>query len=479
MIHHAMKTQKHEPSVTAPVLQPLKSVAQLRIQAQGALLSLAPHKIRYNELIAEGINPVILRRLYEEVGIRVTPPTDQSPSVPEEIPATASVTGKALEVRKSAVAKTANEEKSTGKSELPVSQPSAPSAAAPPKPDKPLERKELIARMLAEKAAKTTSKDTSPTGSAKSSPTAPINEIRPTQKAPAIKEKSKAQTELARQRIEELKRQSLLKAQQSAQANPAPMQLESPSPAIQHPLPLRPPVPGSQSIATLPGLVMTGSEQEGKETSASEPDLAIALGSASTPQTNQRKRPRASDFDEPVAPPRKNFNPTANRFNPADKLIIAISDDESLYGDDEGDNMDLDSSSEQDAVPIVTSAIVKPPAQSHSTQSPVVRPSTSTPNAPSSLSDQGDIRIKDMEIQAMRRKIAELELRRKSKLAASRTQSPRTVDESGASSSGGPSSAAAATSEEGKPPFFHRCDSPKSTFSSEICTVQLTNSQIL
>ncbi|KAJ5146099.1 uncharacterized protein N7515_000663 [Penicillium bovifimosum] len=448
IIAQAAKPQKHEPSKTAPDSQPPKSVAQLRIQAQGALLSLAPHKIRYNELIAEGINPVVLRRLYEEVGIKVTPPSDQGPSVLEDPPARASVTGKPLDVNKPVVAEIANDEKEViRKSELPVSQPSAPSSAASPKPDKPLERKELIARMLAAKAAKT-SKDASPTASAKSSRTAPTNEPRPTQKVPAIKEKSKAQTELARQRIEELKRQSLLKAQQSAQGTLAPLQLESPAPAIQHPLPLRPPVPGSQPVATLPGLVMTGSEQDGKDSSASEPGPAIALGPASTSQANQRKRPRASDFDEPAAPPRHNFNPTANRFNPADKLIIAISDDESLYGDDEGDNMDLDSSSEQDAAPIVTSTIAKPPAQIQSTQSPVPRLSTSTPNAPSSLSDQADIRIKDMEIQAMRRKIAELELRRKSKLAASRTQSPRTVDDSGSSSSGGPSSAAATTSEE-------------------------------
>ncbi|KAJ5562697.1 hypothetical protein N7535_002858 [Penicillium sp. DV-2018c] len=448
MIHQATKDQKNESSKTAQDPHPQKSVAQLRIQAQGALLSLAPHKIRYNELVAEGINPVILRRLYEEVGIKVTPPPDQGPSVLEAPPAVTSITGKPLEVKKSAVADIANDEKEGArKPELPVSQPSAPSAAAPSKPDKPLERKELIARMLAEKAAKT-SKDTSPTGSANPPSTAPVNEPRPTQRAAANKEKNKAQTELARQRIEELKRQSLLKAQQSAQRTPAPTQLETPSPAIQHPLPLRPPVPGSQPVATLPGLVMTGSGQGGKESSVSEPAPAIAAGSASASQPSQRKRPRASDFDEPVAASRNNFQPTANRFNPAEKLIIAISDDESLYGDDEDDNMDLDSSSEQDAAPIVTSTTVKPPAQTHSIQSPVVRPSTSTPNAPSSVSDPGDIRIKDMEIQAMRRKIAELELRRKSKLAASRTQSPRTVDDSGSSSSGGPSSAAAPTSED-------------------------------
>lgn len=49
-------------------------MAQLRIQAQGALLRLAPHNIRYSELVREGINPAVLRQLYEEVGIRVPTP---------------------------------------------------------------------------------------------------------------------------------------------------------------------------------------------------------------------------------------------------------------------------------------------------------------------------------------------------------------------------------------------------------------------
>ncbi|KAJ6132271.1 hypothetical protein N7471_007486 [Penicillium samsonianum] len=446
MVHHTMQPQRQVPPATVPAPPPQKSVAQLRIQAQGALLSLAPHNIRYNELVAEGINPMILKRLYEEVGIKVTTSSGQGPPVPEKASAAAAVASKGLGSSKPAeVPKIAKEKHLTTKSDLPVSQPSAPSAAPPSKAGKPLERKELIARMLAEKAAKATSKETSPTGSAKSPSTIPVDETPPVPEETSVKEKRKAQTELARQRIEELKRQTLLKTQKLAQANLPPIQLESPAPAIQHPLPLRPPVPESRRSAGLPGLLMAGLEQEPHETLASDPGQVTDLDSTPLSRATQRKRPRASDFDEPVAPPKKHFNPAATRFDPTDKLIIAISDDESLYGDDEDDNMELDSSPEQEQVPIVTSTIVKPTIQSNP---PATRASTATPQAPSSLSDQGDIRLKDMEIQAMRRKIAELELRRKSKLAASRTQSPRTLDDSGASSSGGQSSVVAATSEE-------------------------------
>ncbi|CAI7603964.1 unnamed protein product [Penicillium glandicola] len=446
MVHHAMQSQRQDPPVTVP--PPQKSAAQLRIQAQGALLSLAPHNIRYDELVAEGINPVILKRLYEEVGIKITTSSGQGPPICEKATVIDPVASNGLGPSKPVeLAKIAKENHSTTKSDLPVPQPSIPSAPPPTKAGKPLERKELIARMLAEKAAKATSKEASPTGSTKSPPAipTPVDEPRSVQKETSVKEKSKAQTELARQRIEELKRQTLLKTQKLAQANPPPIQLESPTPAIQHPLPLRPPVPESRHSAGLPGLLMTGLEEEPNESRPSEPVQVVDLDSTPTSRATQRKRPRASDFDEPVAPPKKHFNPIAPRFDPADQLIIAISDDESLYGDDEDDNMELDSSPEQEPVPIVTPTVVKPSVLSIP---PATRASTSTPQAPSSLSDQGDIRLKDMEIQAMRRKIAELELRRKSKLAASRTQSPRTLDDSGASSSGGQSNVAVVTSEE-------------------------------
>ncbi|CAG8899751.1 unnamed protein product [Penicillium egyptiacum] len=446
MALHAMQPQLQDLPATAPAPPPSKSAAQLRIQAQGALLSLAPHNIRYNELVAEGIDPVILKRLYEEVGIKVTTSSGQGPPVPEKASAAAEVASKGLGSNKPAeVPKVANESHSIAKSDLPVPSPSAPSVAPSSKAGKPLERKELIARMLAEKAAKATSKETSPTGSAKSPSAVPVDETRPVRKENLMKEKSKAQTELARQRIEELKRQTLLKTQKLAQANLPSAQLEPPVPAIQHPLPLRPPVPESHRSAGLPGLLMTEMEQEPTGNLASEPVQMNDVDATAMSQATQRKRPRASDFDEPVAPPKKHFNPPATRFDPNDKLIIAISDDESLYGDDEDDKMELASSPEQEQAPIVTSTIPKPSVQSNP---PAARASTATPQAPSSLSDQGDIRLKDMEIQAMRRKIAELELRRKSKLAASRTQSPRILDDSGASSSGGQSSVVPASSEE-------------------------------
>ena len=434
-VHHAMQSQKRDaPATITKTPQSQKSAAQLRIQAQGALLSLAPHHIRFNELVAEGINPVVLRQLYEEVGIKVVTSTEQAPAQAESNPA--KVTG-AIEAPKKQVeaTRTANEKRVLAKANILVPQSSGSSAAAPPSSEKPLERKELIAQMLAAKAAKAAP---SPAGSIKSAPTPPSNVTPPAPKELPAKERSKAQTELARQRIEELRRNALRKTQLAAQLDQAAVSSPPQAPVIQHPLPLRPPVPELYQPAGLPGLVMTESAQEPDESSAPELLHDVSVDPTPVSRTSQRKRPRASDFDETIAPPKKPFTPVSGYFTPTDRLVIAISDDESLYGDDEDDNMDIDSSPGEEPVSSGSATAHEAALQQ---QPSITRASTSTPQVPSS-SEQGDIRLKDMEIQAMRRKIAELELRRKSKLAASRTQSPRTLDDSGTSSSGGQSFAA-------------------------------------
>ncbi|KAJ5775658.1 uncharacterized protein N7511_000669 [Penicillium nucicola] len=433
-IRHAMQAQKQEANGTiTDTTQPQKSAAQLRLQAQGALLSLAPHNIRFNELVAEGINPVILRQLYEEVGIKVVPPTEQILVKVDSQPIKVTQPIEAFKPLAEAV-KTAKADIVSTKASIPAPQSSGSSAVAPASSDKPLERKELIAQMLAAKAAKAAP---SPVGSVKSAPSPPYSAPPPASKEMSAKEKSKAQTELARKRIEELKRNALRKTQLAAQLDQA--AVSSPpqpqAPVIQHPLPLRPPLPELNESASLPGLIMTDSAQEPDESSAPEPQ-DISVDPTPLSRHLQRKRPRASDFDEAVVPPKKPFTPVSGYFTPTDRLVIAISDDESLYGDDEDENMDMESSLEEEPVSSGSATAPEPPVQPRPS---ITRASTSTPQVPSSQSEQGDILLKDMEIQAMRRKIAELELRRKSKLAASRTQSPRTLDDSGASSSGGQS----------------------------------------
>ncbi|KAE8321124.1 hypothetical protein BDV39DRAFT_23437 [Aspergillus sergii] len=444
-----------------------KSPAQLRVQAQGALLSLAPHNIRYSELVGEGINPVILKQLYEEVGIKV--PTPQPDAVSTQASSlvstprnhsftdlTASVeTAGSGEKPPAEPVKADNVTQSTGLVEnASTSAPSSQPCAA-----KPMERKEVIARMLAAKAAKSTGVPTSPprdvtkeastSGSSttdieKTSDTGVATEAPAQEKEVRVREKNKAQTELARQRIEQLKKQGLMRLQQKSTSSDASPSKDLPnskttndlthtlnSSSIQHPLPERPPDPETGAFARIPGLFMTEVAQASHDDPSTTPTQGLVVDSTPQPRFNQRKRPRASDFDEPVPLPRKTANNGVNNGVSGDRLIIDISDDD-LYGDDEDDAMDIETFQENN-VPSVPEG----PAGTYlSVESLPPRPATSssqgfslsaTPQFPRN-NDQEDLRRKHLEIQAMHKRIAELEKRKQAKLAASRTQSPRAAD---------------------------------------------------
>lgn len=440
MVNRAIELQKQDATTTVlDVSPPSKSAAQLRVQAQGALLSLAPHNIRYNELVAEGINPAILKQLYEDVGIRIATPQPAKPAVVAPV-------DKIAKVESSAQAKTPKE--STRLKITNVPQKPTPSAALSDS-GKPMERKELIAKMLAAKAAKASqptspkevSEESQPAATAPSPSITSSSEKSKENGAP-VKEKNKAQTELARQRIEALKRQALSKSQQRAQQlsqaskEPQPSVPSNSVPAVHHPLPVRPPAPHPSETAGIPGLSLTELNPDVESQTPSAGLAGITVDATPLARANQRKRPLASDFDDAGATQKKHFqSATPHAVDDSDKLIIHISDDESLYGDDEGEDMDVDSSSDQDPAPVTIStplSIARPPLQKSLSGTWA---STSTPQAPSRPGDQEQMRQKNLEIQALHRKIAELEERRKAKLAASRTQSPRNLDDSIASPS--------------------------------------------
>ncbi|PYI02410.1 hypothetical protein BO78DRAFT_325145 [Aspergillus sclerotiicarbonarius CBS 121057] len=439
-----------------------KSPAQLRVQAQGALLSLAPHNIRYGEFVGEGINPVILRQLYEEVGIKITTPQP-------ELSVASPPSGTSLRYERSTTSQSGEPESGTRPlDDLSADESSAQQAtptetvAAVPSPlpsgsTKPMERKEVIARMLAAKAAKSSGASVQAQGGATKETGVPESPVLPDadkmaiiasqdgqtkEKEVRVKEKNKAQTELARQRIELLKKQGLVRNGQKPQSESVPPEkgqppnnsgqdmpsTSTPIP-IQHPLPERPPDPESNAPARIPGLFMT--EEPNAENSP--PVSATPSVADTTPQAriNQRKRPRASDFDEPVPIPKKSFNNGVNHAIPdTQRLIIDISEDE-FYGDDENDSMEVDTPADkdlQDAEGLLRTIDMIP-----------LRPATassqgfSTSATPQSLRNndqehQEHLRRKDLEIKAMHKRIAELEERKKAKLAASRTQSPRASD---------------------------------------------------
>ncbi|KAL4988461.1 hypothetical protein BDW68DRAFT_92582 [Aspergillus falconensis] len=434
------------------------SLAQLRVQAQGALLSLAPHSIRYSELVGEGINPTILKQLYEEVGIKV--PTVPPADVPTKSSSKESAHAKADPTAANGQAKYPTKQIEP---QLGAAQTAAPSESSfmppqyvPASATKPMERKEVIARMLAAKAAKS-----SPTSAPQldSTQTAPSVQSRPAtvekstlstpsqdsaanEKETRLKEKNKAQTELARQRIEQLKKQGLMRSLQKSQPDSDKehgiVQESSQPPnstVVQHPLPERPPLPQSASLDHIPGLFMTEQVPPATNGAHTTPVQDPVSESAAHLRSSQRKRPRASDFDDdPIPAPKKAFSNGTHLQIPPERLIIDISDDE-FYDDDDG-SMYVEATS---TGPSKDSGLPAAEGLPRAYQAPAGnlphRPATSqsyslstssTPNNHRS-SEHDDLRKKDLEIQAMHRKIAELEQRKKAKLA-SRTQSPRASD---------------------------------------------------
>lgn len=434
------------------------SLAQLRVQAQGALLSLAPHSIRYSELVGEGINPTILKQLYEEVGIKVptTPLADLDP-----------VAGSSDNLQPGASTSVINEKENQPTQHLEAQHDATPKLTSiearptlhsnQPNTAKPMERKDMIARMLAAKAAKSSSvpaptqpdiettvssPQALPSAVDESTTTTPSRDTSVNEKEARVKEKNKAQTELARQRIEQLKKQGLMRNVQKPSSDSLIPEKElqnsvqeapqaHASWTVQHPLPERPPVPESASLDQIPGLFMTDKVPEAINGAHVTPIQESIPESAPYPRSSQRKRPRASDFDEPIPLPKRAFSNSTSHEIP-ERLVIDISDDE-FYGDEEEANVHAETAFADPSDALTAEGLIRvyPPPADGLPHRPATSQSQglSTSSTPNNLknTEQEDLRKKDLQIQAMHRRIAELEQRKKAKLA-SRTQSPRASD---------------------------------------------------
>ncbi|KAI1972078.1 hypothetical protein LOZ53_005124 [Ophidiomyces ophidiicola] len=437
-----------------------KSLNQMRVQAQGALLNLAPHNIRYKELVNEGVDPIILKSLYEGIGLKVsTEEFTRKNSHNERVGSDVSLVNEDSRKKSGLLSNPIGIGHSTmllAKGEKNSAHPATSSITA----GKPLERKDLIARMLAAKAGKSVTtqnlqQDTTSFDSAKENippPEAASNiadSCQPLSEEARSKEKNKAQTELARQRIEQLKKNGLLKSQsQSASASvsgspsgpsstttsnipepmPSPQDVRPLQPLpMKHPLPEKPPDPAvtEPTSTRIPGLFMTNVESADQKTSQSQNDRSVStLEVSSSIVRLPRKRPRASDFTDDVVeePPQKQIEQDHRNSGSGHKVIIDISDEESIYGPDAEES----SSSHNTSMGMSTaSTISKPLAIRENAQFSDIPPrsiqsfrspsSGTLPQAPIKGRDEGNIRS---EILIMRQRIAELEKRRDAKRAA-------------------------------------------------------------
>jgi hypothetical protein len=254
---------------------------EMRELAKGALLSLAPHNIRFSDLLAEGINAQLLSQLFEEVGLKITPSTKLKPTsndgirtvepraaqpVPSKPSPPSSRASDALPsvgVKEAAVV-VVSASTATGKSfgqevSTPLNNALAAIKVADnlPSASPTMERKDVIAAMLAAKMGKPIPRRDSPSAAPLSLPVKitpestnvsskaagpPVQSSVPDPtnlSSPAVvdelsdkvapKARSKAQTELVRQKMEQLKRESAAKAQAKAAIQDSRSLSQSPS----------------------------------------------------------------------------------------------------------------------------------------------------------------------------------------------------------------------------------------------------------
>ncbi|KAK8072209.1 hypothetical protein PG996_005557 [Apiospora saccharicola] len=308
---------------------PYKSVTEAKKKAQEAILGLWPLKVRYQNYIDEGVDPEVVKGLFSELGLDL--PVQKAP-----VPVANSGTQKAP---KPATQASPLEVTSPALPNRSVNQPvsktnNAPSVNMADK--KAEERKDKIARMLAEKKQKSAvvQDTTKPTASI-SPVAAAVPAPKPAGSSPAqLKAKTKAENTLKLQQ----KLAALRKAQEEAEAK---RKQEQTAPKL---IPANVVYQVQSSDRSAPDSAATATPQRSGQNSP-KADVqtgspatkvpGLALSSLSQPGVPGRslKRPVASDFDG-----YSSSNSMLKRTRTQERLIIDVSEDD----DDDDDNDDDD-----------------------------------------------------------------------------------------------------------------------------------------
>jgi Putative zinc-finger domain len=505
------------------VVQPSSATLFLREQVKDALRSLESHNIKYDELVGEGVDPYLLRKLYEELkketaqenlsssdmdaqGIFAAQyPAQGDPRQPDDLSGPMSGdSGQTMQASETAGTisvltpdhSTSRSTKGEGlidpsKAPSPVEVRTEKPPVVPALSNTAMERKDRIAQLLAAK----TGRAVAPRLPAEIPPQLPIKSPKPEtpaeapkkplslpEKPPApsseqsVKVKNKAQTELIRQKMEALKKEALarVQAQDAAKAvsvvsSPA---SELPSNAVhaQQPAPTAE-IGSTEFVFQIPGLFMTNeahsnapdtknvekvdspiemlndpisisstSDNISQRTSAERDNDSVRTpGGHTLPMRLPQKRPLASDsFDEQMPALKRPFG----RKDSHGKVEIVLSEAES-EGEVEDVEMELDEESDEEQqttrndLPPVSrpqSNIRNLPALTDFPSprpvaplaSGIATPTSSAIQTPGREKEKEELwKAKNQEIELMRKKIAEMEERRKAKQNATRAISPK------------------------------------------------------
>lgn len=529
---HVITSNHANPSLPVKVDHMGAATLMLREQAKDALRSLIPHNVKYNELVGEGVDPYVLRRLYEDLDQNVVPAKTtspaavadaqnialQSPQPTQHLPDRSSgdashdlQQGASTTRPGSNLMSVSSASEYQANSSLPDSSKASVSAAvrsekapvAPPSSNVAMERKDRIAQLLAAKTGKAIPPRPAPEKQLGLSAESPKSDsaIEATKKPsflpekpplpspePTVKPKNKAQTELIRQKMEALKKEALAKSQAQSTTKVASMP-SSPASGTPHYAADPQQLELTESAADLrsngvasqiPGLFMTNlahisdlprtnrrpehpllekvdepislnstATSVSQETSAEfETNFVQSPGERILPTRLPQKRPLASDsFDDEAGPsPKRPFG----RKETYDKVEIILSEAES-DGEVEDVEMELDEESDEEkqthqdgVVPALSvrertirnlPPLTDVPSPNPTMHSPSViyTPTSTAVQTPGREKDKGDLwKAKHQEIELMRKKIAEMEERRKAKQSMMHASSPKAAGKAAA-----------------------------------------------
>lgn len=472
-----------------------KSPTELRQLAKGAVLSLVPHKILYSDLVKEGVDSQVLRELYAELGLKVESEqvedhtTSQQPREIHRYNTVASIpkppTPETHESTQHFPSGQPSIFPSSTASMPPTSIPTPPAVGdtlptqalldarkqqAPPNAN--LERKDRIAQLLAAKAGRPTPPPmtNAPTSSESSAGPAPEADTASSQQPPSSRtdiqvlpqaanvSKSRAQPDLLKQKMEQLKReaqaktgivpvlpsaaqlQSLSHDSQTSASRPAP-QFGSVTPLALSNVDMLASQPAITSL--IPGLFMSSAEASGLEESGNivlEKSVSAGRSAAATTRAEATGQPSSSQSASSSTVPAKRSPESEPRpfdFQPPSKRPNLQQDFRRNASGPSPDNDD-DYQSEGEVVEELESdamAVDPEPEQSYREYQPSASTTAATffanqqsaAEQSSATSGPGSdklYRAKQTEIEAMRRMIAEMEQRNKLKRTRSQMDSP-------------------------------------------------------
>lgn len=401
-------------SLQATTASPFKSVSEAKKKAQEAILGLWPLKVRYQNYLDEGLDPHVVKSLFTELGLDTSQPkpTTQEPTVTspsvqtEKGPPTRSSPKPTLQPSSTSVdlPQSATENAASGSE-----------AKTEPKKSAQEERKDKIARMLAEKSKKGAAKPAVSTPSVQAAAVA----SNASETSDPAKIKLRAQNN---QKI--LEKLAALKKQQG----------QKPETTGQKAIVSVPESHGKKSLAPSEALVAEAGPNRAAHSSLGEPDasstpasrlgLSASSSPRSTPKPRNMKRPIASDFDG------YSSNGSAlKRTRTQETLIIDVSDDEDV-------EMDLGSPTDppstaaihNNTLPRQNSLAAFPPLSgSRSWHGQKLTPATPATATPSEHGHKLDFLTQ--QIEEAKRKIAEAEakkvaIKRPSEVSTPLAQSP-------------------------------------------------------